>query len=88
MKEVTIEVKSVKGYCSAGYKPGDKLTFRDPVVTAVDGKPVCLYALAGLIPYLAAFGRDTDQNDWINKIQELQCPDPVNTVVFSLKRSE
>lgn len=43
-------------------------------------------ALCGFIPYLTAFGRETAGKDWINQFSELQCPDPVNTVVFFLQR--
>jgi len=88
MKKVQLEVKSVRGVCSAGYKVGDRLSFCDPLLGAADGKPVCIYAAAGLIPYLTAYGRETDRSDWINGIKELQCPDPVNTVIFSLERAE
>lgn len=85
MKVIQIEIKSVKGFCSAGYKAGDKLIYCEPNITSADGKPVCIFAVGGLIPYLSALGKDTDKCDWINDIEELQCPDPVNTVIFSLK---
>lgn len=85
MKRIEIKVKSVKGFCSAGYKEGDTFTYCEPNITS-HNLPVCIYALSGLIPYLSAFGKKTDENDWINELHELQCPDPANTVVFSLKR--
>jgi uncharacterized repeat protein (TIGR04076 family) len=86
-KRIEIKVKSVKGFCSAGYKEGDILSYCEPNITSIDDKPICIYALSGLIPYLTAFGRKTDENDWINELRELQCPDSTNTVVFSLQRS-
>lgn len=86
MKKIEIKVKSVKGYCSVGYKEGDTLIYSDPSITIGDCKQICIYALGGLIPYLTAYGRNTDSDDWINQLKELQCPDSTNTVVFSLKR--
>lgn len=83
---IEIKVKSVKGYCSAGYKEGDTLRYCEPNLTSIDGKPICVYALNGMIPYLSAFGKKTESSDWINSLNELQCPDSANTVVFSLKR--
>ncbi|MDI6880999.1 MAG: TIGR04076 family protein [Desulfitobacteriaceae bacterium] len=85
MKKVELSVKSVKGFCSAGYKTGDKLTYTEPSVITADGVPVCIYAFNALAPYLSAYGKQTDPSDWINEINELQCPDPINTVVFGLK---
>lgn len=85
MIRIEIKVKSVKGFCSAGYKEGDTFNYCEPSITSKD-LPICIYALSGLIPYLAAFGRKTEEKDWINELHELQCPDSANTVVFSLQR--
>jgi uncharacterized repeat protein (TIGR04076 family) len=52
------------------------------------GEPsgICLYALTAMMPYLASYCRKTDESDWINLKQELQCPDNTNSVVFGLER--
>ncbi|MFZ5632029.1 MAG: TIGR04076 family protein [Bacillota bacterium] len=86
MKELEMEVKSVKGYCSAGYRAGQRLLFKDPLVIPEDGSPLCLYALSAMFPYLTAACRQTPAEDWINLVQELQCPDSANTVVFAIRR--
>ena len=39
-----------------------------------------------MVPYLTAYCRNTPEDDWINTIQELQCPDSANAVVFRLER--
>jgi len=51
MSNVKVTVKSVKGYCSAGYKVGDYFLLRDGVVIE-PGKPagLCVFALPALIP--------------------------------------
>ena len=83
---VEVQVKSVKGECAAGYKAGDTFTVADPVVTPQNNCPLCIYALSALFPYLTAAYRQTAADDWINQVVELQCPDNVNEVIFTLTR--
>lgn len=89
MYEIKLTVKSVKGFCSAGYKVGDYFVVKDGLMIE-PGRPqgICIYALPAFIPYLTAFCRKTPADDWINGKKELQCPDNDNTVVFGLERSE
>ena len=87
MYNVKCTVKSIKGDCAAGYKVGDHFFIRDmAMVEPVKPNGICLYALTAMVPYLSAYCRKTDESDWINMIQELQCPDSTNSVVFSLER--
>lgn len=86
MIDLELEVKSVKGYCSAGLKAGHKFVYRDPLVVPDGGSPLCLYALSAMFPYLTAACRNTPAGDWINSVSELQCPDSANTVVFAIRR--
>ena len=87
MSDVKVTVKSVKGHCSAGYKPGDYFMLKGGLMIEA-GKPsgICVYALLAMIPYLSAYCRETSPDDWINQLKELQCPDHENTVVFALER--
>ena len=88
MYRVILEVKEVKGECAAGYKVGDKLVIEEPSIISNESSNVCLYALGALLPYLTALYRDTPEEDWINQIDELQCPDPINTVKFRISRQK
>jgi len=89
MFDVKCTVKSVKGFCSAGYKPGDYFVIKDGLmIEAGEPKGICMYALPAFIPYLTAFCRKTDPADWINQKREIQCPDNDNTVIFTLERTE
>lgn len=84
--KVEIKVKEVKGTCSAGYKVGDLFFVEEPVLVS-DGKtPLCLYALSAMLPYITAYCRKTEEQDWINALEELQCPDCKNAVIFALRR--
>ena len=87
MYEVEIEVKSVKGYCSAEYKEGDKIVIKEPVIdTSRTNCDICIYTIPSLISYITAFSRKTSEDDWINMLEELQCPDSANTVAFKISR--
>ena len=87
MYNVKLTVKSVKGHCSAGYKPGDYFFVNGGMIEAGRPPGICIYALSALIPYLTAYGRETLPDDWINRKQELQCPDNTNSVIFGLERT-
>ena len=87
MYNIKCTVKSVRGECAAGYKVGDHFLIKDmAMVEPGEPKGICLHALTAMVPYLTAYCRKTPEDDWINMIQELQCPDSTNSVVFSLER--
>jgi uncharacterized repeat protein (TIGR04076 family) len=89
MFDVKLTVKSVKGFCSAGYKVGDYFVVKDGLmIEAAKPRGICIYALPALIPYITAYCRETAPGDWINSKQELQCPDNANAVIFGLERVE
>lgn len=89
MYDVKCTVKSVGGYCSAGYRVGDYFYIRNGLmIEPGQPKELCMYALPAFIPYLTAFCRETPQDDWINSKEELQCPDNTNPVVFTIERFE
>jgi uncharacterized repeat protein (TIGR04076 family) len=83
-----LEVKEVRGNCAAGYKAGDKIVIEGGSIVSGRSSNVCLYALGALLPYLTIAYRKTPEDDWINLVRELQCPDPINTVVFKVLREK
>ncbi|HIH77727.1 MAG TPA: TIGR04076 family protein [Halobacteria archaeon] len=87
--EVKLEVESVKGYCAAGHKKGDTIIIRGSAIDrSKTNCDLCLYALSAFMPYITPYSRETDENDWINMINKLQCPDIENTVIFNLSRKK
>ena len=84
MYKLEIEIVEIKGKCSAGYSIGDRFYVEDPNI--ISDKPVCIYAISALIPYLTARYRDVAEDDWINHVEFLECPDPENTVMFKVRR--
>jgi uncharacterized repeat protein (TIGR04076 family) len=89
MHKIKCTVQSVKGFCSAGYKAGDAFYVKEAFIVEADTpKGVCLHALSAMAPYLTAYARHTDPDDWINQKKEFQCPDSTNSVVFGVERWE
>jgi uncharacterized repeat protein (TIGR04076 family) len=86
--KVILEVKNVKGECAAGYKAGDKIVLDGFLINTKESCNVCLYAMGALLPYLTVLHRETSEEDWINQIKALQCPDPSNTVIFTIRREK
>lgn len=80
MFKLKIVVEEVRGKCYAGYEKGDTIEVEDPVAR---GK-ICIYAFSALMPYITAAYRETPQDDWINSVEFLQCPDPENAVKFRI----
>ncbi|MEM2212646.1 MAG: TIGR04076 family protein [Candidatus Nezhaarchaeales archaeon] len=88
MYRLILEVKEVKGKCVAGYKVGDKIVVEEPSILVKESNNICLYAIGALLPYLTVAYREVPKNDWINQLQHLQCPDPINTVTFKISRKK
>jgi len=87
MYDIKCTVKSIKGECPAGLKVGDHFYQKD-MGWIQPGEPdgICLHALVALAPYLTAKCRQAAPDDWIHEVDELQCPDSKNSVVFRLER--
>ncbi len=84
--QTRLTVKSVAGHCGAGHQAGDSYLTDGTTIQAEKGGGICLYALAGMFPYLTAYCRETPQSDWINSLTQLACPDADNQVIFSVER--
>jgi len=79
MKELKIEVKKIKEHCGAGHKPGDCFYVKGKGIVDIPGdKGFCIYAIASIMPFLAAKQREDEfsDEDWVPKTTELCCPDP------------
>jgi len=87
MYRIKVTVDSVRGQCSAGCKVGDVFYYEDGSIFLDDvAIKLCAYGISAIIPYLSAYCRSSDSNDWIISLKQIQCPDPINTVVYRLER--
>lgn len=85
--QARLTVKSVAGRCGAGHQVGDSYLIDGIAIQSEQGGPICLFALAGMFPYLTAYCRETAESDWINRLSQLACPDAANQVIFGLERT-
>ena len=85
VKELKVEVKKIKERCGAKLQVGDCFYIRGKGRLEIpQGKTVCIYALASLLPFLMLKQREEDsQDDWVPTIEELSCPDEKG-VVFKI----
>ena len=92
--DLIVSVKQIKGHCPT-YKVGDSFTLKAGDQLVSDG-PVCMHALASLMPYYNAL-RVSEPAQWGLEGKEdktkayIQCPDPCEytsggTVVFEIAK--
>lgn len=78
MRELKVEVVSIKERCGAKHKRGDYFFIRgEGTIEIPEGKKVCIYALNSLFPFLTAKQREDElpHDDWISETEILNCPD-------------
>ncbi len=86
MKDLKVEVQSIKDRCGAGHRLGDVFFIRgEGTIEIPSGKKVCLYALNSLFPFLSAKQREDElpHDDWIAETETLCCPD-TRGVIFKV----
>ena len=80
---IEVTVKSQKGKCAFGHKPGDKIYFNGKTVKG----NICYSALMTILPKIHAlrFGVNFPWSEDGDTIFNA-CPDPENPVVFKITR--
>ncbi len=96
MVRVRVTVVDVKGYCAAGYKPGDSFIVEDYYIPPGQKVRICLHALNSMLTLLMPFLKGVSARKLgigpTDNVAYLQCPDPGKpytdggTVVFKLER--
>ncbi|PUA31930.1 MAG: hypothetical protein B7O98_08050 [Zestosphaera tikiterensis] len=94
---VEVVVKEVRGFCSIGYKPGDRFIIEKYYIRSNQEKPICLHALSSMLTLITPFLKGVSARDLgigsEDNVGYVQCPDPGKpytcggTVVFELKRT-
>lgn len=95
---VYVTVKEVRGYCAAGYKPGDMFVIEKFYIKPIQDTRICLHALNSMLTLLMPFIKGVSARylgiGSEDDIGYVQCPDPGEpytkggTVVFELRREE
>ena len=75
--DLRVEVVAPPGaklWCNSAV--GDYFELRGEVLHLPPGQGFSIYALAAILPMLAAKQRDTHPNDWMSTDSDVACPDP------------
>lgn len=84
IKYIEVKVRSVKGTCGMGHKPGDIIKITDH---GVDGM-ICIHALYSMLPAVFAMLYEA-RFPWLTENPDQKthaCPDAANPVVFEITR--
>lgn len=74
--DVEIIAREVKGYCSAGIKPGDKIVLKGANICKEESGPICGYAFVGVYPTVFACRMGVDFGKLGLEGRLWQCVDP------------
>jgi uncharacterized repeat protein (TIGR04076 family) len=85
--DLRVTVQSIGGRSVCGLAVGDyfELT-RSSHLTVPAGRHFCIYALAAVLPLLAAKQRALADDDWLGQESLACCPDPDERLVMRIDR--
>ena len=85
--DLRVTVQSIGGRSVCGLAVGDyfELT-RSSHLTVPAGRHFCIYALASVLPLLAAKQRALADDDWLGSESLACCPDPEERLVMRIDR--
>lgn len=85
--DLRIIVEEVRGFCDLPMVPGDYCEVRGGRLIIPEGKHMCIWALAGILPMLPAKQRNiVEENDWLPSTSQMCCPDPNGLVIYRIER--
>jgi uncharacterized repeat protein (TIGR04076 family) len=86
--DLRVTVDRIEGRSVCGMQPGDHFDLvASNELRLPDGKHFCIYALAAVLPLLAAKQRQLPPGDWLELGTEVCCPDPDERVVMRIERT-
>ena len=85
--DLRVTVESIEGRSVCGLAVGDyfELTHSSHL-TIPAGRHFCVYALASVLPLLAAKQRALEDDDWLEQDSLVCCPDPDERLVMRIER--
>lgn len=85
--DLRVTVDRVEGRSVCGMRPGDYFDLvASNELRLPDGKHFCIYALAAVLPFLAAKQRQLPPGDWLEHDVEVCCPDPDERLIMRIER--
>jgi uncharacterized repeat protein (TIGR04076 family) len=86
--DLRVTVDRIEGRSVCGMRPGDYFDLvASNELRLPDGKHFCVYALASVLPFLAAKQRQLPAGDWLEADNEVCCPDPEERLVMRIERT-
>jgi uncharacterized repeat protein (TIGR04076 family) len=87
LHDLRVTVVEIRGRSVCGLAVGDWFEVRNSsrLVLPPD-RHFCIYALASVLPLLAAKQRELSNNDWLASDNLVACPDPEEQLIMKIER--
>ncbi|RIV32706.1 TIGR04076 family protein [Micromonospora radicis] len=86
--DLKVTVDRIEGRSVCGMATGDSFELVNSAhLRLPEGKHFCVYALAAVLPFLAAKQRDLAAGDWLAQDSHFACPDPEERLVMKVERT-
>jgi uncharacterized repeat protein (TIGR04076 family) len=86
--DLRVCVDRIEGRSVCGMRVGDYFELTDSAhLRLPEGRHFCVYALAAVLPFLAAKQRDLATGDWLAQDSLFACPDPEERLVMRVERT-
>ena len=84
-----VVVETINGRSVCGMKRGDWFEVTNSAPERIpEGKHICMYAIASVLPLLPAKQRVMPENDWLESDSLVACPDPEEQLIMRIVRTE
>lgn len=85
--DLRVTVERIEGRSVCGLEVGDYFELTESSRLRIpDGRHFCVFALASVLPLLAAKQRKLPAGDWLEQDSLVACPDPDERVVMRIER--
>lgn len=85
--DLRVTVERIEGRSVCGLQPGDYFELTESSRLRIPaGKHFCVYALAAVLPLLAAKQRELAAADWLERDSLIACPDPDERLIMRVER--
>jgi uncharacterized repeat protein (TIGR04076 family) len=85
--DLRVTVERIEGRSVCGLEVGDSFDLTESSRLRIPaGKHFCVYALASVLPLLAAKQRKLPEDDWLETESLVCCPDPDERLVMRIER--
>lgn len=86
--DLRVVVDRIEGRSVCGMRAGDWFELSNSSqLRTCPGRYFCVYALAAVLPLLAAKQRHLDPGDWLEADNLVACPDPDERLIMRIERT-